>query len=224
MSGGSHPQDAVRIQVKTGNIIAGQSVPRRLKRNKFPRLEKVQALALRSNPKVSLRIFRQGANDIFRQTVARGEKFPIVSVPSHQAVLRADPQLPGAVFKQRENLAIEDFRAERALKMVRLKLKKPLVARADPDLLFAVHKDSPRIRITANRCEILRGVCDPVRCARAVERHPQAALRIFGHRLHNVRARPFRCLEIFSFDAVQPAAVSSDPQISFAIHAQGKHV
>src|SRR6202012_5505795 len=161
-----------------------------------------------SNPKIAVGVLRDGANDIFRQTIAHRENLPLRTIPATQSVLRASPQLSAAVFKQGKDLRTENFRAGRGNKMVGLKLKKPLVARANPNLLLLIHKSRPRIR-SVSHAEILRGICNPVRHAGTVERHPQTAVIIGGGRLHDPRMGIFWRVENFSFNPVQAAAVGS---------------
>ena len=75
------------------------------------------------------------------------EKLPYLAVIIGEAVLRASPQLSAAVFKQRKNLLVENFRVVRGNEIIGLKLKQSPEPRADPNLLPAIHQHRPRIWI-----------------------------------------------------------------------------
>ena len=103
--------------------------------------------------------------------------------------------------------------------MIGLELKKSFVARAGPDLPIAIRENRPRVGIFADG-EILRGICVPTGKAVRVEGRPQSAVCILGNGLRGERMKFRRRVENFSFDAVQPAAVGSRPEISIAVKAQ----
>ena len=126
--------------------LPGRPFSRRLIGNKFSVLEKIQAVVLGADPKISVGIFGDGADDIFRQAVARREQFPVLAVPTRQAVLRARPQLSVADLKQRENLRAENFRAGRGNEMIGLEIETSPSSRVpDPDLLLMIHQHRPGV-------------------------------------------------------------------------------
>ena len=86
VAGSAGPEHIVAVHQQRGNVLH-----RRIGGGNFPVAQHEQSAALGADPKIALRVFRQGADGDGWQTVGGGKQFPAGSVEAAETRLPANP-------------------------------------------------------------------------------------------------------------------------------------